>query len=167
MKNKVSTVLFIASAIFLISSIWIRMRVRILREDNDFVEKVLWLKTPMPEYFRKVTGFDSIQLTWDDDANRLEANFCYYNKWEFEKFKHEKFVDSTVTVIDESTETIKYYKHQCELLWKAVDLLDLTKPENKAKLDKINQQIVSERQEHNQRVTQQFIEEVKHIISRK
>lgn len=57
-------------------------------------------KIAMPHYFRKVTGYDSIQLifggrsryneakknydvTWDS----LCAEFCYPNKYQFEKFK--------------------------------------------------------------------------------
>ena len=55
---------------------------------------------PMPNFYRKATGMDSIQLifggrakyneskkgydvTWDS----LYANFCNPNKWEFEKWK--------------------------------------------------------------------------------
>lgn len=54
----------------------------------------------MPEFYRKITGYDSIQLvfggrgkyneekkdfdvTWDS----MFVHFCYPNQWEFEKFK--------------------------------------------------------------------------------
>lgn len=57
-------------------------------------------KIAMPEFYRRITGFDSIQLvaggrgkyneekkdfdvTWDS----LFVHFCYPNEWEFEKFK--------------------------------------------------------------------------------
>jgi hypothetical protein len=69
-------------------------------------------KIAMPDNFRKVTGYDSIQLvfggrskyneakkdydvTWDS----LYANFCYPNKWEFEKFKKDTvFIQDTTWV---------------------------------------------------------------------
>ena len=68
------------------------------------------LRIPMPDYYKRVTGFDSIQLvmggrgkyneakqdydvTWDS----LYANFCYPNKWEFDKFKKDTvFIHDTV-----------------------------------------------------------------------
>lgn len=64
----------------------------------------------MPDYYRKITGYDSIQLvfggrgnydeakqdydvTWDS----LYANFCYPNKWQFEKFEKDTvFIHDTI-----------------------------------------------------------------------
>jgi len=66
----------------------------------------------MPEYYRRIIGYDSIQLvygahskyneskqdfdvTWDS----LYANFCYQNEWEFEKFKKDTvYVHDTIHV---------------------------------------------------------------------
>lgn len=70
--------------------------------------------SPMPEYFRKVTGYDSIQLvyggraTYNENKHRYDvtwdslfANFCYPNKWEFEKFKKDTiFIHDTLTIIN-------------------------------------------------------------------
>lgn len=42
-------------------------------------------KVALPEYWRTVTGYDSIQIvpTMDDTGrfSRLEVNFCYPNNW--------------------------------------------------------------------------------------
>lgn len=42
-------------------------------------------KIAMPEYHRHITGYDSVQVIIHN--GKWEANFCYPNKWEFNKFK--------------------------------------------------------------------------------
>lgn len=68
----------------------------------------------MPDYYRKVTGYDSIQLvyggrgrynykkqTFDVTRDSLFANFCYPNKWQFNKFKTDTiFIHDTLQIID-------------------------------------------------------------------
>jgi len=46
-------------------------------------------KFPINEFMRKITGYDSIQISpkLTDTGIVLEPNFCYPNEWEFEKFK--------------------------------------------------------------------------------
>ena len=45
----------------------------------------------MPEGYRKLTGYDSIQVLYYKPGSPLgdgwEGHFCYPNEWEFEKFK--------------------------------------------------------------------------------
>jgi hypothetical protein len=48
---------------------------------------------PLDDFYRKVTGYDSIQVIIRE--SKLEANFCYPNKWE-----HGKWRKDTVYVHD-------------------------------------------------------------------
>lgn len=54
-------------------------------------------KIAMPdEYWRKLTGYDSIQLI-SFGKDTLYANFCYPNEWEFYKFKKDTvFIHDTI-----------------------------------------------------------------------
>lgn len=49
--------------------------------DDDLSMRVWSMAThiPIDDYYRKVIGYDSIQLFIRD--GKLEANFCYPNKW--------------------------------------------------------------------------------------
>jgi len=54
---------------------------------------------PMKEFWRPITGFDSIQLLriGDYDNGKIMVNFCYPNKWEFEKFRKDTvFIHDTI-----------------------------------------------------------------------
>lgn len=68
----------------------------------------------MPSFYRKITGYDSIQLiyggrakyntkkqTFDVTRDSLFANFCYPNKWQFNKFETDTiFIHDTLQIID-------------------------------------------------------------------
>lgn len=73
----------------------------------------------------------------------------------------------TIKIEDEGmVETINYYKDQNLLLWKAIDLMDVTNPANYQKIRDINYQIVSGRDKHNNRVTRDLINDFKKISAR-
>lgn len=59
---------------------------------------------PMPEEFRKLTGYDSIQVI-SLGKDTLYANFCYPNEWEFFKFKKD------TVYIHDTVYTSKHYKY--------------------------------------------------------
>lgn len=42
---------------------------------------------PMDDFFRKPTGYDSIEIYGNMKGDKLEVNFCCPNQWAFEKFK--------------------------------------------------------------------------------
>lgn len=54
---------------------------------KDWCQEIMGHNHAMPDddYWRKVTGYDSVQIYPTD--NGIKINFCYSNKWEFEKFK--------------------------------------------------------------------------------
>lgn len=51
-------------------------------------------KIAMPKYYRRITGYDSIQIVHYRKGSSLgngwEGHFCNPNEWEFEKFKSKK-----------------------------------------------------------------------------
>ena len=77
-------------------------------------------------------------------------------------------VHDTIEVKDQSNiETIEYYKGQMNLLWDAVDLMEVTNSNNEAKLKEINNQIVSAREKHNKQVRENFVSDIQKIANRK
>lgn len=40
---------------------------------------------PVPEYYRKIIGYDSLQMIYF--LGKWEVNFCYPNEWVLNKFK--------------------------------------------------------------------------------
>lgn len=43
----------------------------------------------LSDFYKRITGYDSVQLI--NFQGQLEVNFCYPNKWEFEKWKIDSF----------------------------------------------------------------------------
>lgn len=74
--------------IFCIGVIMVWLWVSIYRSENNHrpnyvlheVEKVA-----VPDFYRKIIGYDSLEMIYS--LNKWNVNFCYPNKWEFEKFK--------------------------------------------------------------------------------
>ena len=57
--------------------------------DNGYSYCIISMQTKvaLDPFFKKVTGYDSVQLVCDYNGDSLWLNFCYPNKWEFDKFK--------------------------------------------------------------------------------
>jgi hypothetical protein len=64
-------------------------------------------KIPMPEEFRKLTGYDSIQLI-SFGKDTLYANFCYPNEWAYFKFKKDTvYIHDTFYTSKQYTTNVK------------------------------------------------------------
>ena len=73
-------------------------------------------------------------------------------------------IRDTIRITDEGlVETINYYKLQTSLLWKAINLMEVTNQHNAALLSDINYQIVSSRDKHNQQVTRELFNDLSKI----
>jgi hypothetical protein len=76
-------------------------------------------------------------------------------------------VHDTITVSDpDLVETIHYYKRLTEKLFRATVVVQLNTPESDAELKRLNDEIITERQQHNNRVNESFVSDIKSIVSR-
>jgi len=57
------------------------------KKDNEYYMTVYSMARliPIDSFHRTIVGYDSIQLIIRN--GKLEGNFCYPNKWEFEKWR--------------------------------------------------------------------------------
>ncbi len=95
--------------------------------ENDEFHMTVWTMAtviPMPDgdFWREVTGFDSIQLVIRQ--GKLEANFCYRNKWEFTKW-HTDTIRIHDTIIKRKT----IYLDTCVDIHLAPDIITEMIPE--------------------------------------
>lgn len=49
----------------------------------------------VPEEFRKIIGYDSMQFIFNNDTDKIRVNFCYPNKWERYKWKDSAWYDTS------------------------------------------------------------------------
>lgn len=64
-------------------------------DETSMIVYTMYTHIPLDDFYRKVTGYDSLQLIIRN--GKLEGNFCFPNQWEFNKWRKDTiYVHDTV-----------------------------------------------------------------------